>query len=322
MSRWLTALSMALVASMALPAGALASVDGDLVDWGVSMGPGGHITYDAAYGAAYQPVLGPGVTTSVHNVTIAGGRIVSATVEDSSDESNDYPVGPFWGGQNYDAEFLGLSLSNSGNTLSIALSSGQRPDNGWESPGKGLYGPGDLVIKTIFNTYYGLELGGGPITASPADYTLGADGYTYEVDGSGYTEAWNVPGYMPAGTVGSLWQTSGIGSSDWLAGLGGMATQVVGGTLAGSATAVYANLTGALLDDHAWIEIDIATNLFDSEIDWVRWAPSCANDVLYLTAEMISNPPEVPEPASFVIWGILGSIGLGCARRRRRRRSA
>ena len=85
------------------------------------------------------------------------------------------------------------------------------------------------------------------------------------------------------------------------------------------------NLTGDF-GQHAFIEhvIKNYATVFGSNLsgDTVQWAPSCGNDELFLQVDILSGPPNdpVPEPASLVIWSLLGGLGIavGCYRRRKR----
>ena len=99
-------------------------VDGDLTDWGVTISDN---------------------NSSVYSV---GDPSISYVVEDTDDNSNSYAVGPNYGGQNYDAQFLGITVHN--NILNIGIASGQRPDNGLRN-----YSPGDIYID-INGIIYGM----------------------------------------------------------------------------------------------------------------------------------------------------------------------
>ncbi len=126
------------------------TVDGNLSDWGITLGSNGHFSYAAAYGYTYpgNPTQGKQGTATI------GGNTVAYDLEDSNDNSNNYQVGPLYGGQNYDAEVLVASVV--GSNLYIGIASGQRPDNGAQ-----YYCPGDICL-TKGSTTWGIEVGGGP----------------------------------------------------------------------------------------------------------------------------------------------------------------
>ena len=262
---------------------------------------------------------------------MSGEPDIHYAMEDSYDHSNSYEVGPLFGGQNYDAQFLGVSWS--GSILSFAISSGQRQDNGPD-----YYAPGDLMIG-FGGALYGIELGGYADAigthgnyqnfASPPNANLA--GWTFELDTNGYTDTATA---VPNQAVGSIWKDTGnfIRGLPYSVSQGfyGIKTQIHLGSPVSGLAAVAANfeLDGnnvALQDPvyqqvgHAWIEGQIDMSLLGNpdDIDFVRWAPSCANDRLALTV-VFPNQPPVPEPASVVIWGLLGLAVGGYSWRRKR----
>lgn len=343
MSRWLIIFSVAFAACVALPnaANATLTVDGNLNDWGITMGNWGHMSYDDAYGAGYQSIQGPGfMSTSGSDPATAptiGGHTIYFAMEDTNDWDGNYTVGPFSGGQNYDAEFLGVSLNNG--ILSFAIASGQRQDN-WKSN----YAPGDLMIHTTeevvggsIKRWYGIELGGGEGGYSATNYTnLHTDGTldgtvngsTYNLlTSSGSTDSHTSVAGQP---VGSIWENS---DGDWRRGLpmdssgnfDGIETQIDGGTQItegglGSPAAIAAVAVNFDYDlgQHAWIELQMDTSWLEGQVDSVRWAPSCANDQLCLTVCLpLGKNASVPEPASVMIWGLLSLTAGACVWRRR-----
>jgi hypothetical protein len=60
-------------------------------------------------------------------------------------------VDPLFGGQPFDAEFLGVGVD--GNTLRVAIVSGQETGNGFSN-----YSPGDLYVRTETGAVYGQDL--------------------------------------------------------------------------------------------------------------------------------------------------------------------
>jgi len=116
----------------AAPASAL-TVDGELSDWGITVGDS---------------------NTSNFSSLNTGIGIVSSFAEDQNDNSNNHYLGPNYGGQNYDVEFIGMAMQ--GSIMYLAIVTGQRPDNGLST-----YSPGGIYMTTPFGIV-GIEVGGGP----------------------------------------------------------------------------------------------------------------------------------------------------------------
>ncbi|HYW81363.1 MAG TPA: hypothetical protein VE890_17395, partial [Thermoguttaceae bacterium] len=225
-----------------------AESDGILDDWGVTINANGHLVYDSAYGAAYSTAQSP-IIPQVGINTLVNGRKVTFQIEDTNDISNNYGVGPLYGGQNYDAE--GLFVSVHQNDLYIAIATGQRPDNGGSLPNEKFFAPGDISI--LGSSVWGIEVGGGAGGQSSASLLsagsvihAGDAGTTYNIDGSGFVIPASSPhsSHRAEQTAGSVWLTDGSSSSsldathtiDWQTGIAGSGnprplTQLTGGSL-------------------------------------------------------------------------------------------
>src|SRR3569623_1307118 len=163
----LLAATFAVVASSSISAAPIV-IDGNLDDWGLTVSDGNESNF-------LHPRADIGLLS--------------------------YYLGPGYGGQNYDAEFMGVALQ--GSTLYITIVTGQRPDNGFNR-----YSPGDIRITTA-NGLYGIEVGGGKGGRGGAAITEGERGSTYRLNASGYTVGYKK---TAAGQyVGSLWS-----NVDWI----------------------------------------------------------------------------------------------------------
>jgi len=320
----LPAALMLLLAGMVVQAEG--AVDGRLDDWGITLGADGHLIYDVNYGDTYHNSAPswwnpPRVTEGT--VKIANGRRVSYQMEDYLDSSNNYFVGPQYGGQNYDAEFLGVAIESG--YLHIAIATGQRPDNNLY-----YFAPGDILIKNTAGVVYGIEVGGwydasGDWKTGDRVITGGESGATYTLNSAGYTTS---AAPLSIQVTGSVWKTDG--TSDWI--YGKPVTTVPTQLSVVSATAMkvgnadyYYNFSSDLTDPaklraHAFIELSVDLKLFgNKDVAYVRWGPSCGNDELTLD---VPPPPHVPEPASFLVWAVLALAFGGCSWGRWRRRKA
>ena len=114
------------------------TVDGNLSDWVISVQDG--------YSGNTTPTDFSGLRSD----------LIGSMIEDSSDIAGDGGyVGPNYGGQNYDGEFMGWALQ--GSQFHVAILTGQRPDNGFAR-----YSPGDLRIVTSLELT-GLKSVGAPV---------------------------------------------------------------------------------------------------------------------------------------------------------------
>ncbi|MBN2293401.1 MAG: hypothetical protein JXM70_13310 [Pirellulales bacterium] len=303
-------------ASMAV---ATINVDGDLNEWGISPASYNFNGNLLTPSSSVYTLPGEWSNTSGYGyhgqATLPGGEIVYYHAEDTS---GDY-LGPERGGQNYDTEYLGAVLTSS--KLYIALSTGQRQDNG-----KSYFAPGDFHIVVADSDIYGIEVGGGVGGSGATAINLGDSGSTYNLNYQGYTN-WSNPlaSINPLQTAGSVWQANG--TNDWyIENVGGyphLATQLLNGNLTGNADAYVYNFESGL-GTHAFIELCVDLDLLGDPPPLsnmkVAWRPSCGNDEAYLCVEIPSGPPpQVPEPSSFIVWGILISLACVGSRRLRKR---
>ncbi len=307
--------------ALALPiAAANVSVDGNLTDWGVTIANNNL--------SNIQPkTVGSGSSSPACTVPAPQPGTAPWACEDTDDNAGTSGlVGPQYGGQNYDVEFLGAARGTglNSNTLFVGIANGLRPDNGFS-----LYAPGDLWIR-VNGVQYVVEMGGGIGGTTTTSQSLGALGAYYVLDSNGYTigvrqsdgtsaGSGTIPTMNASQTVGSIWNVSqgttfqtawAIAPTEFRAN--------AGETPIGQASAVYAtlNVTPAGQNQHAMIEASIDMTLFGSgnlTIDELRWDPACFNDVLSVTGTM-----SVPEPSSLALLG-LGWMAFAGLRRRSRR---
>lgn len=269
------------------------TVDGNVSDWGISVADGNA----SSFAGAFVPGTSPNQT-------------FFWVAEDQNDFWGDSGfLGPNYGGQNYDVEFMGLAFHAS--KLYLVIVTGQRPDNGLQR-----YSPGDIRIvaktgktgSTIAT--YGIEVGGGRGGgANMGILTEGGAGSTYVLNGSGYT----IGHALSQRTVGSVWR-----DANWLLDPIPPATSVQlkndgSGSQVGVADFVYTRNDDAT-KQHAVIELSLDLSFFAGAgaLD-IYWAPSCGNDVLEINDDL---PARVPEPGVLAALGI-GFLGFRLARRRK-----
>lgn len=229
---------------------------------------------------------------------ILGGHVV----EDSNDRNNDSRVylGPGYGGQRFDVEFL--SVGQDPDSFDINIATGQRQDNGFNN-----YCPGDILLLLDDGHYIGIEVGGGlgGAVGSSGIIQAGDPGSFYTVDSNGFTATHQLTD--PAQSAGSVWENPLLSSSPLVPSL---VTQFIGqpGGLLGIAT--YSYVQNPAPDVHAVIQVEIPLSFLSGhEVTRIWWGPACGNDVLTIA--------RVPEPTS----GFLAASGLlillGLVRRRR-----
>jgi hypothetical protein len=282
--RLLSVLLVPLVACLASVVPAIAApitVDGSLADWGISVADGNRSNYSGLIGA--------------------GSGLLGSHVEDTSDWAGDAGyVGPNYGGQNYDAEFLGVAYS--GSTVYIGIVTGQRPDNGLQR-----FAPGDIYIRTQSGVF-GIEVGGGAGGGPGGAIGEGAAGSFYTLNSDGYTTAHTS---LPARVAGSIWRdpTWYMDPLDTPS-----PTQMVAansGSYVGLADFVYTR--NSVTMQHAIIELSFDAALLGglSALTDSEWRAVCGNDELMVDI-------SVPEPATLLLFG--GSVLAVAAIGRRRRR--
>jgi hypothetical protein len=298
------------------------SVDGDLSDWGIISNTSNDTqTYSAGISNANASTGG---TRSSVPLTIAGHG--TGTLHYHAEDYSSGLVGPGSGGQNYDAEFLGAIVF--GTDLYLAISSGQRPDNG-----SSLYGPGDIRME-VNGVMFGIEVGGGYGGGAGTTVNENSPGRTYILDGGGHTTSSAVPPDADQ-TAGSLW-APGTWISENIFGDPSQ-IQITSGTELTMTD--YAFSRNSISSQHSYIEVKIDLNVILNKVnsmvptvdtvdelhfDLVRWSPACGNDVVDIEFSPPQTPPgEVPEPISFIVWGGLGLAAvLGRRYGRGRKRQA
>jgi hypothetical protein len=302
---------------MASPASAI-TVDGSVSDWGITLVNGPSGTTPGTGGSSYAGVAGtPG--------------LLGSTIEDTNDASNSYAVGPNYGGQDYDAQFLGIARA--ANTLYVAVTSGQRPDNGYDR-----FEPGDFRM-TVLNQaggtdYYGIEVGGGKggsagaspsansnnwtagSTTSSGSVTEGMSGTFYTLNSSGFATNWTDDRLAGAIYKNPAFYTDPIPNPTTYSQLQLSSGPGALGTLVGSSDYVFQWASGSV---HSTIELSLDLGLIldgpNAQILKVEWQPSCGNDLLWV--DLSHDNKLVPEPGAVALAALCaGSLLL---RRRARR---
>ena len=291
MKTLISAFSGALIVSaLATAHAATLTVDGSLADWGVTVADGNGSNFTT---------LTPGI-----------GLVATPFVEDTNDSWGDGGyVGPNYGGQNYDVEFMGAALQ--GNRLFLAIVSGLRPDNGFAR-----FGPGDIYIEGAAGVF-GIEMGGGIGGGAGGVLTEGATGSTYDLHNNGYTK-----GYDDAAAVqqaGTLWK-----DVQWIMDPISPTTpvqfEVVDGVSTQMSTADYVYTRNTVTDQHSIMELSLDVSDLLGGADGgtleFHWGPTCGNDVAMITLFIPeSDNEQVAEPGFLFAFG-LGVLGLAVYRRK------
>jgi hypothetical protein len=282
------------------------AIDGGLSDWGVSVADNNGSNF--------------GVPAGAGQTTLGDGSVMYYHLEDQHDlAGHSTYLEPNYGGQDYDAEFMGVVIN--GTQLSIAIVTGQRPDNGLT-----FFGPGDIRIQTSQGVF-AVEVGGGMGGGSGTAIVEGALGTTYRLNSSGETKGVLTSDGTSVGdltgpnpqlaanamqTAGSIWK-----DPQWILDpivpQGPTQMQFVGGTRIGDADYIYTRNSST--NQHSVIELTLnAALLGGGTIESVFWRPSCGNDELNVDVDH----QIVPEAGTFVSWGLLAVCAtVGVALRRR-----
>jgi hypothetical protein len=267
------------------------TVDGNLSDWGITVADGNNSDFS-------NPNPGIG--------------LVSSFIEDQNDSAgNNGYLGPNYGGQNYDAEFMGVAIQ--GTTMYLAIVTGQRPDNGLTR-----YSPGDIYMTTPVGIV-GIEVGGGIGGGAGGAIAEGAAGSTYILKSNGYTDSYGTTD--AAQTAGSVWA-----DADWTMdpiAPGSPVQMNINGASSKIADADYIYTRNSQTNEHAVIELALdITNLLDEDgegLIGIHWSPSCGNDVVtaFFQASIPPTSTEVSEPGSALVW-LVGVGVIGAMRHRKR----
>jgi len=289
---------------------AIVTVDGGLSDWDVTPIDG---TNTAGSGSVYPAgTAGTGTATAFTGGgphTTGGGFTYKYDIEDIDDDSgHGVFLSPNYGGQDYDAEFLGAGTD--AGTLYIAILTGQRPDNGLL-----YFAPGDIYIMTD-NGVYGIEVGGGAghsgSDVGPIDES--AAGSYYDLFPNGTTDT-HLAGAFGAGDL--VYANLAANWEDAIASSGGFDVQLLSGRYTGY-TADYVFTLDTSTNKHGVIELalDLAGFGAGNTITSIRWAPSCGNDLSFLQVDLNAEG-DVPEPTSLALLVMGGLSFLGVRRFRK-----
>lgn len=259
------------------------TIDGNLSDWGITVGDNNTSNFSSL----------------ASNIGLVGSHL-----EDTGDTQghNSY-LGPNLGGQDYDAEFMGVARQ--GNTLFVSLVTGQRPDNALK-----YYSPGDFRFETSGGRF-GVEAGGGKGHASSTAtsslgvaITEGTVGSTYTTYSNGTTKSYS--NAVAAQTTGSIWR-----DVTWILDpitpkepvqlqINALSQQV--------GMADYIFTRNSVTSQHAIIEFAIDLGVFGGvDLYSLHWRPSCGNDEMNVTLNLSTKVPE-PATLALLMAGVLGAL--------------
>jgi len=294
-------------------------VDGGTSDWGVTVIDGTSTNKTPSSfgtGTLLVPAVannGYGGNAVYHRYLPNSKETLFFQTEDQDDTAGTGGyLGPYYGGQNYDSEFLGASLCD-GKTLSILVVSGQRPDNGLSN-----YSPGDIRISTSIGVF-GIEVGGNANDNFATTYNLNTSGFTTSVT------------TLNTRNAGSIWKTSSTPDSvaNWISDsipappdypVQLNHTTLQSSNFVGNANFLYTK--NSVTTKHSIIELSFdAFSLLGSgvKINSISWYPSCGNDSSIIA---MGGAQTVPEPSAFAIIPGLSFLAMFLQRFRRRKTSA
>ncbi len=194
-------------------------------------------------------------------------------------------VGPGWGGQAFDVEYLGLQFD--GNNLYFGLQTGFDPVNG-----SGIYDPGDFALDVDNDGNYDYAL----------DFSFNSSN---EVTFSLYENPVWIDGMYNQHAEADPFENTN--TNDLLASFGG-------------AFGMHSNLPSNVDGGISYVleggfDMSLLTGYTGGPIG-IHWTMECGNDFLNYSA----SPSPVPEPASMILLGS-GLLGLAAAGRRKRKAS-
>lgn len=277
-------------------AGTINLGDGSLSDWGVKLGSHSdrlRFKFDDVDGGTIPRGTG---NTQYSGTGTYGGFQFKYFIEDQDDDNGTGSyLGPHSGGQNYDAEFLGVGVQDG--YLVIGISTGQRTDNGFSK-----FAPGDIFIETA-NGSFAIEVGGGGTNLNGSAVDAGK---TFTLNDGGFTTG--VSSDNTDVVAGSVWTNP---LTYKYSPIDNVPTQLLSGDYVGQALYNYSMPSNS---QHAFIEIAVPLDFFgNTVIDSITWAPACDNDIVEVSGAGIATTPA---PGSLTLI-LIGVVGLLAYQRRR-----
>ena len=226
------------------------TVDGNPSDWGIYVGDNNTSNW----------TLNPSL------------NLLGFHVDDQNDKAGlDGYVGPAYGGQKYDAEFMAVAQENG--RIYMIIVTGQRPDNGFS-----YFEPGDIRIEAN-GQIFGIEVSG-------ATYVLNSNGYV--------TQANATPAGQTAGTMWSnvTWLYSNVPTVP-----SAPVQFEINANSVQHAGVEFAYSGNSFTTQHAVIEVSFDASILGPEGTPASfyWRPACGNDEL-----IVHGLVTVPEPTSML----------------------